>query len=70
MKPETESRVHSQNGGTHSALSQDDDRNGQEDIAMAMTLDSPDPNAWTPMGFSRHELVRLMVQSLHSLGYK
>ncbi|KAG0042243.1 hypothetical protein BGZ83_000735 [Gryganskiella cystojenkinii] len=70
MKPETESRAHSQNGSTHPIITQDEGHNGQEDTSMAMTVDSLDPSAWTPMGFSRHELVRLMVQSLQSLGYK
>jgi len=65
MKPETHNRS-STNGQSSGSSS----RNDQEDVPMTMTLESPNPNVLTPTGFSRHELVRLMVQSLQSLGYK
>ncbi|KAK3827521.1 MAG: WD40-repeat-containing domain protein [Benniella sp.] len=35
-----------------------------------MVVDSQETESITPSGFNRHELVRLMVQSLQSLGYK
>ncbi|KAF9112035.1 hypothetical protein BGX27_004054 [Mortierella sp. AM989] len=63
MKPEAES--HSQNNGSHVSMSED--KNGHNAF---MTMDGLEGNGITPSGFSRHELVRLMVQSLQSLGYK
>lgn len=36
---------------------------------MSMNIDGVDADT-TPLGFSRLELVRLMVQSLQSLGYQ
>ncbi|KAF9193419.1 hypothetical protein BGZ50_007491 [Haplosporangium sp. Z 11] len=65
MKPETNSRAQ-HNGTRH--VTPTEETNGQD--AMSLSRDGANANATTPFGFSRHELVRLMVQSLQSLGYK
>jgi hypothetical protein len=59
MKLETNSRPH-QNGRAV------EDKNGN--VSTPMNMDGLETS--TPSGFSRHELVRLMVQSLQSLGYR
>ncbi|KAF9354010.1 hypothetical protein BGX26_008228 [Mortierella sp. AD094] len=46
-----------------------EDKNGHN-ASMYMSMDGLEGSEISPSGFSRHELVRLMVQSLHSLGYK
>ncbi|KAG0264421.1 hypothetical protein BG011_006897 [Mortierella polycephala] len=65
MKPETNSRAQ-HNGTRH--VTPTEETNGLD--TMSLSMDGANANATTPFGFSRHELVRLMVQSLQSLGYK
>lgn len=64
MKPEADSYPHQ--NGTH-ATSTEVTNGG---ASTSMIVDNQENDAITPSGFSRHELVRLMVQSLQSLGYK
>ncbi|KAF9932513.1 hypothetical protein BGZ67_004708 [Mortierella alpina] len=64
MKPETDSRA--LHNGTRRASAED--KNGAGSMALSTSMDGID-GVTTPLGFSRHELVRLMVQSLQSLGY-
>ncbi|KAF9202396.1 hypothetical protein BGZ49_007430 [Haplosporangium sp. Z 27] len=61
MKPENESN------NSHAATTED--KNGHN-ATMCMGMEGLEGSGITPSGFSRHELVRLMVQSLQSLGYK
>lgn len=65
MKPESESRHY--HNGTHAPSTED--TNGHSAGSMSMHVDGVDSDT-TPSGFSRLELVRLMVQSLQSLGYQ
>ncbi|KAG0295600.1 hypothetical protein BGZ97_004794 [Linnemannia gamsii] len=67
MKPETESRHH--HNGTHTHIPSTEEKNGHSAGSMSMHVDGIDSDT-TPSGFSRLELVRLMVQSLQSLGYQ
>ncbi|KAF9380789.1 hypothetical protein BGX21_002274, partial [Mortierella sp. AD011] len=46
-----------------------EDKNGHN-ASICMSMDGLEGDGISPSGFSRHELVRLMIQSLHSLGYK
>ncbi|KAG0198512.1 hypothetical protein BGX28_008047 [Mortierella sp. GBA30] len=64
MKPEKE---HPQHNGT--CVTSAEDKNGIDNMSLSL-MDGVDSSATTPLGFSRHELVRLMVQSLQSLGYQ
>ncbi|KAF9362637.1 hypothetical protein BGX34_005779 [Mortierella sp. NVP85] len=66
MKPETDSYPHQ--NGTH--VTSTEVANGVGVTSTSMVVDSQESESITPSGFNRHELVRLMVQSLQSLGYK
>ncbi|KAI1306428.1 hypothetical protein EDD11_004759 [Mortierella claussenii] len=68
MKPEIDPR-HPLNNGTH-ASSSSEEKNGNGTASSSMSIDGLQASAMTPCGFSRHELVRLMVQSLQNLGYQ
>ncbi|KAF9385381.1 hypothetical protein CPB97_004860 [Podila verticillata] len=63
MKPETETRP--RNGTVHPEV-----KNGDSDLHMSSSTEyTTELSTTTPLGFNRLELVRLMVQSLQSLGY-
>ncbi|KAG0001041.1 hypothetical protein BGZ65_003846, partial [Modicella reniformis] len=66
MKPDVDPHTHP--NGTRPASTEE--KNGVGAASTSMAVDSPEKDMITPSGFSRHELVRLMVQSLQSLGYK
>ncbi|KAF9439113.1 hypothetical protein BGZ76_011351 [Entomortierella beljakovae] len=60
MKPETETDI------SHATMPEVKNGHG---TSMYMGMDGLEANALTPSGLDRHELVRLMVQSLRGLGY-
>ncbi|ORZ20910.1 WD40-repeat-containing domain protein [Lobosporangium transversale] len=69
MKPDTDPRPNQ--NGTHTSSSSAEDVNGNgATTSSLMSVDSLQASSTTPFGFNRHELVRLMVQSLQSLGYR